>query len=387
MATLLLVIIFIDFIGLGIPDSLFGAAWPSINQDFMLPISSANAVTVTITVCTVISSLLSAKLINKFSTPKVTAVSTALTAVGLFGFSVSPNIYTMCLCALPLGFGAGAIDSGLNNYVAVNYKASHMNFLHCFYGIGVTLSPYLMSFALKNRSWRDGYRWAFIIQLVIAIIAFLSLPLWAKVPSAENAGEEKSRNLKFKQLIKLPGIKSTWLVFFGSCSLEYASGTWSSSFLVNSRGMTADRAALFVTLYYAGMALGRFLSGVLSTKMKPQKIIALGALLILPALVLVAQPYLPVLCALGLFLIGLGNGPLYPNMVHLTPKRFGEKNSQAVMGSQMAAACIGILAMPALLGFLAQHFSTDIFPIYASVLYAVMLFSLIITRKIKMSDE
>lgn len=387
MATLLLVIIFIDFIGLGIPDSLFGAAWPSINQDFMLPISSANAVTVTITVCTVISSLLSAKLINKFSTPKVTAVSTALTAVGLFGFSVSPNIYTMCLCALPLGFGAGAIDSGLNNYVAVNYKASHMNFLHCFYGIGVTLSPYLMSFALKSRSWRDGYRWAFIIQLIIAIIAFFSLPLWAKVPSAENAGEEKSRNLKFKQLIKLPGIKSTWLVFFGSCSLEYASGTWSSSFLVNSRRMTADRAALFVTLYYAGMALGRFLSGVLSTKMKPQKIIALGALLILPALVLVAQPYLPVLCALGLFLIGLGNGPLYPNMVHLTPKRFGEKNSQAVMGSQMAAACIGILAMPALLGFLAQRFSTDIFPIYASVLYAVMLISLIITRKIKTSDE
>lgn len=387
MATLLLVIIFIDFIGLGIPDSLFGAAWPSINRDFMLPISAANAVTVTMTVCTVISSMLSAKLINKFSTPKVTAVSTALTAVGLFGFSVSPNLYTMCLCALPLGFGAGAIDSGLNNYVAVNYKASHMNFLHCFYGIGVTLSPYLMSFALKNHSWRDGYRWAFIIQLVIAVIAFLSLPLWEKVPSAEAAEDEKNQSVKFSRLIKLPGIKSTWLVFFGSCSLEYVSGTWSSSFLVNSRGFTADRAALFVTLYYAGMATGRFLSGVLSTKMKPEKIIALGALLILPALILVAQPYLPILCALGLFMIGLGNGPLYPNMVHLTPKRFGTKLSQAVMGSQMAAACIGILAMPAMLGFLAQRFSIGIFPIYAAVLYAIMLISLIVTRKIKAVDE
>lgn len=387
MATLLLVIIFIDFIGLGIPDSLFGAAWPSINRDFMLPISAANAVTVTMTVCTVISSILSAKLINKFSTPKVTAVSTALTAVGLFGFSVSPNLYTMCLCALPLGFGAGAIDSGLNNYVAVNYKASHMNFLHCFYGIGVTLSPYLMSFALKNHSWRDGYRWAFIIQLVIAVIAFLSLPLWEKVPSAEAAEDEKNQSVKFSRLIKLPGIKSTWLVFFGSCSLEYVSGTWSSSFLVNSRGFTADRAALFVTLYYAGMATGRFLSGVLSTKMKPEKIIALGALLILPALILVAQPYLPILCALGLFMIGLGNGPLYPNMVHLTPKRFGTKLSQAVMGSQMAAACIGILAMPAMLGFLAQRFSIGIFPIYAAVLYAIMLISLIVTRKIKTADE
>ena len=387
MATLLLVIIFIDFIGLGIPDSLFGAAWPSINRDFMLPISAANAVTVTMTVCTVISSILSAKLINKFSTPKVTAVSTALTAVGLFGFSVSPNLYTMCLCALPLGFGAGAIDSGLNNYVAVNYKASHMNFLHCFYGIGVTLSPYLMSFALKNHSWRDGYRWAFIIQLVIAVIAFLSLPLWEKVPSAEAAEDEKNQSVKFSRLIKLPGIKSTWLVFFGSCSLEYVSGTWSSSFLVNSRGFTADRAALFVTLYYAGMATGRFLSGVLSTKKKKKKIIALGALLILPALILVAQPYLPILCALGLFMIGLGNGPLYPNMVHLTPKRFGTKLSQAVMGSQMAAACIGILAMPALLGFLAQRFSIGIFPIYAAVLYAIMLISLIVTRKIKTTDE
>ena len=387
MATLLLVIIFIDFIGLGIPDSLFGAAWPSINRDFMLPISAANAVTVTMTVCTVISSMLSAKLINKFSTPKVTAVSTALTAVGLFGFSVSPNLYTMCLCALPLGFGAGAIDSGLNNYVAVNYKASHMNFLHCFYGIGVTLSPYLMSFALKNHSWRDGYRWAFIIQLVIAVITFLSLPLWAKVPSAETAEDEKNQSVKFSRLIKLPGIKSTWLVFFGSCSLEYVSGTWSSSFLVNSRGFTADRAALFVTLYYAGMATGRFLSGVLSTKMKPEKIIALGALLILPALILVAQPYLPILCALGLFMIGLGNGPLYPNKVHLTPKRFGTKLSQAVMGSQMAAACIGILAMPAMLGFLAQRFSIGIFPIYAAVLYAIMLISLIVTRKIKTTDE
>lgn len=386
MATLLLIVIFIDFIGLGIPDSLFGAAWPAINYDFGLPISAANAVTVTMTVCSIISSLMSAKLTERFSTSKIAAVSTALTAVGLFGFSISKNIYMMFFFTLFLGFGAGAIDAALNNYVAVHYKASHMNFLHCFYGIGVTLSPYIMSLALKNRSWGSGYRWASIIQLVISVIAFASLPLWQKNGILSGASEENSKS-SFAELIKLPGVKSTWLVLFGSCSLEYVSGTWASSFLVSSRGMTVDKAALFVTVYYGGMAFGRFLSGILSSRLKPQQIIALGAILIIPAIALVAQPFVPILSAIGLFLIGLGNGPLYPNMVHLTPIRFGQRMSQAVMGSQMAAAYIGILAMPALTGFLAQKFSTDIFPFCLVALYLIMLISLIVTHKAKIVKE
>lgn len=386
MATLLLIVIFIDFIGLGIPDSLFGAAWPAINYDFGLPISAANAVTVTMTVCSIISSLMSAKLTERFSTSKIAAVSTALTAVGLFGFSISKNIYMMFFFTLFLGFGAGAIDAALNNYVAVHYKASHMNFLHCFYGIGVTLSPYIMSLALKNRSWESGYRWASIIQLVISVIAFASLPLWQKNGILSGVSEENSKS-SFAELIKLPGVKSTWLVLFGSCSLEYVSGTWASSFLVNSRGLTADKAALFITVYYGGMAFGRFLSGILSAKLKPQQIIAIGTILIIPAIALVSQPFVPFLCAAGLFLIGLGNGPLYPNMVHLTPIRFGKKMSQAVMGSQMAAAYIGILSMPALTGFLAQKFSTDIFPYCLIILYGIMLISLIFTRKSKIVNE
>lgn len=386
MATLLLIVIFIDFIGLGIPDSLFGAAWPAINYDFGLPISAANAVTVTMTVCSIISSLMSAKLTERFSTSKIAAVSTALTAVGLFGFSISKNIYMMFFFTLFLGFGAGAIDAALNNYVAVHYKASHMNFLHCFYGIGVTLSPYIMSLALKNRSWESGYRWASIIQLVISVIAFASLPLWQKNGILSGVSEENSKS-SFAELIKLPGVKSTWLVLFGSCSLEYVSGTWASSFLVSSRGMTVDKAALFVTVYYGGMAFGRFLSGILSSKLKPQQIIALGAILIIPAIALVAQPFVPILSAVGLFLIGLGNGPLYPNMVHLTPIRFGQRMSQAVMGSQMAAAYIGILAMPSLTGFLAQKFSTDIFPFCLVALYLIMLISLIVTHKAKIVKE
>lgn len=387
MATLLLIVIFIDFIGLGIPDSLFGAAWPAINSDFGLPISAANAVTVTMTVCSIISSLMSAKLTEKFSTSKIAAVSTALTAVGLFGFSISKNIYMMFFFTLFLGFGAGAIDAALNNYVAVHYRASHMNFLHCFYGIGVTLSPYLMSLALKNRSWQSGYRLAFIIQLVISIIAVASLPLWQKNGRLSESSDEKSEKSSFAELIKLPGIKSTWLVFFGSCALEYVSGTWSSSFLVNSRGITVDRAALFVTVYYGGIAFGRFLSGILSSKLKPQQIILIGTILIIPAIVLVSQPFIPNLIAVGMFLIGLGNGPLYPNMVHLTPIRFGAQRSQAVMGSQMAAAYIGILSMPTLTGFLAQKFSIDIFPYCLAVLYGIMLISLIATNMAKTTNE
>ena len=387
MATLLLIVIFIDFIGLGIPDSLFGAAWPAINSDFGLPISAANAVTVTMTVCSIISSLMSAKLTEKFSTSKIAAVSTALTAVGLFGFSISKNIYMMFFFTLFLGFGAGAIDAVLNNYVAVHYRASHMNFLHCFYGIGVTLSPYLMSLALKNRSWQSGYHLAFIIQLVISIIAFASLPLWQKNGRLSESSDEKSEKSSFAELIKLPGIKSTWLVFFGSCALEYVGGTWSSSFLVNSRGITVDRAALFVTVYYGGIAFGRFLSGIFSSKLKPQQIILIGTILIIPAIVLVSQPFIPNLIAVGMFLIGLGNGPLYPNMVHLTPIRFGAQRSQAVMSSQMAAAYIGILSMPTLTGFLAQKFSTDIFPYCLAVLYGIMLISLIATYKAKTTNE
>lgn len=387
MATLLLIVIFIDFIGLGIPDSLFGAAWPAINSDFGLPISAANAVTVTMTVCSIISSLMSAKLTEKFSTSKIAAVSTALTAVGLFGFSISKNIYMMFFFTLFLGFGAGAIDAALNNYVAVHYRASHMNFLHCFYGIGVTLSPYLMSLALKNRSWQSGYRLAFIIQLVISIIAVASLPLWQRNGRLSESSDEKSGKSSFAELVKLPGIKSTWLVFFGSCALEYVSGTWSSSFLVNSRGITVDRAALFVTVYYGGIALGRFLSGIFSSKLKPQQIISIGTILIIPAIVLVSQPFIPNLIAVGMFLIGLGNGPLYPNMVHLTPIRFGAQRSQAVMGSQMAAAYIGILSMPTLTGFLAQKFSTDIFPYCLIVLYGIMLISLIATNMAKTTNE
>ena len=262
MATILLIVIYIDFIGLGIPDSLFGAAWSAIYTEFGLPISYASFVTVIIYGGTVASSLLSAKVINRFGTSKVTAVSTALTAAGLLGFSFSGGLIWLCLFAVPLGLGAGAIDSALNNYIALHYKATHMSFLHCAYGVGVTLSPYLMALALSdNNDWRGGYRIAFFIQIGITAVTLFSLPLWSKIRRINTHDEEEDaapRTLKLTELIKMPSVRAVWLIFFGSCAIEFTCGSWGSTFLVQSKGMSAENAAKIITFYYAGIAIGAF---------------------------------------------------------------------------------------------------------------------------------
>lgn len=379
MATILLIVIYIDFIGLGIPDSLFGAAWPAIYTEFGLPISYASFVTVIIYGGTVASSLLSAKVINRFGTSKVTAVSTALTAAGLLGFSFSGGLIWLCLFAVPLGLGAGAIDSALNNYIALHYKATHMSFLHCAYGVGVTLSPYLMALALSdNNDWRGGYRIAFFIQIGITAVTLFSLPLWSKIRRINTHDEEEDaapRTLKLTELIKMPSVRAVWLIFFGSCAIEFTCGSWGSTFLVQSKGMSAENAAKIITFYYAGIAIGRFLSGILAAKLPSWRIIRIGQITIITAIVLLMLPLPVYVAAAGLFLVGLGNGPIYPNLIHLTPKNFGRDISQSVMGSQMAAASIGIMVMPPLFGLLAQGISTDIFPYFLLIMFAVMAVS------------
>ena len=379
MATILLIVIYIDFIGLGIPDSLFGAAWPAIYTEFGLPISYASFVTVIIYGGTVASSLLSAKVINRFGTAKVTAVSTALTAAGLLGFSFSGGLIWLCLFAVPLGLGAGAIDSALNNYIALHYKATHMSFLHCAYGVGVTLSPYLMALALSdNNDWRGGYRIAFFIQIGITAVTLFSLPLWSKIRRINTHDEEEDaapRTLKLTELIKMPSVRAVWLIFFGSCAIEFTCGSWGSTFLVQSKGMSAENAAKIITFYYAGIAIGRFLSGILAAKLPSWRIIRIGQITIITAIVLLMLPLPVYVAAAGLFLVGLGNGPIYPNLIHLTPKNFGRDISQSVMGSQMAAASIGIMVMPPLFGLLAQGISTDIFPYFLLIMFAVMAVS------------
>ena len=374
MATILLIIIYIDFVGLGLPDSLFGTAWPVIYPEFGLQLSMANCVTLLVTGCTIVSSLLSARLINRFGTAKVTAVSTMLTALALLGFSVSGNLWWMCLCALPLGFGAGAIDSGLNNYVALHYNAMHMNFLHCAYGAGIALSPYIMSTVLgRGQNWRIGYRCAFFIQLSITLVTVVSVPLWAKMQSGKAEQSDAPKTLSIAELAKMPTVRAVWLLFIGSCAIECTAGTWGSTFMVNSKGLAPDAAARQVMIYYLGLTFGRILAGVFSKKLTCWRIIVIGQLLVFPALVLMILPLPLWVSSVALFLVGMGIGPVIPNINHLTPQIFGRDISMSVMGSQMAAVYTGLMIMPAVYGWLAQSFSTDIFPYFLAVMFLVMM--------------
>lgn len=375
MATLLLIVIYIAFIGLGVPDSLFGTAWPAIYTDLNLPVSRASIVTIIVSCGTITSSLLSSWLISRFGTGKITAVSTLMTALALLGFSCSDSMLWLCLCAIPLGLGAGSIDTALNNYVALHYKASHMNFLHCFYGIGVSLSPYLMSLALSKGTWEGGYRAVFWFQLAIAALTVLALPLWKKVRHAQNGEEEEEtpRVLSFPALMKMPKVRMACLVFIGYCALEYTCGTWGSTFLVNAKGAAADTAARMVTFYYIGLALGRFLSGVLAGRLHSRQLVKIGQTILLAAIASLFLPLPSAFCSVSLFFIGLGNGPIFPNMLHLTPELFGKDLSQAVIGAEMATSYIGVLLAPALFGLIAQNVTAALFPVYLLVLYALMI--------------
>lgn len=379
MATLLMFIIFLAFIGLGIPDSLFGAAWPAIYPAFGVPMSAASVITLLISACTVLSSLFSARVINRFGTGVVTLVSTLMTAGGLLGFSLSNNLIWLCLLAIPLGLGAGAIDTGLNNYSALHFRATHMSFLHCFYGVGVAVSPMMMSLALAdNNNWRGGYRVAFVIQLGIAAVLLLSLPLWERVQKKEEADTAPviPRTIPLREQVKTPTIRAAWGLFLTSVGIEFTCGTWGSTFLVDARGLTAETAARVVTLYYVGMTLGRFLSGVMATRMKPWRITQLGQGVVLVAILLLAIPT-PITAGIGLFLVGLGNGPFFPNLSYLTPHNFGADVSQSVMGTQLAASYVGSMAIPPLFGVLAQALGTELLPYFLSALFALLIFCMV----------
>lgn len=380
MATLLVIIIFATYVGLGIPDSLFGTAWPAIYTEFDLPISYSNFVTGIMYVGTVVSSLLSARLTKKLGTPLVVAFSTALTAVAILGFSYSENIVIMCLFSIPLGFGAGGIDNVLNTYVALNYKATHVNFLHCSYGVGVTLSPFLMSLALKNsNNWQGGYRTMFFFQLALTVMCFLSIPIWKKVKEQKTIKDE-TRVVSISELLKIPIARASLVVYFGSCAIESVCLAWGSTFLVNSKGLTPDKAAQMITFYFIGMTLGRFLSGVLVNKISPKKIIVIGELITLIAIVLTFVGN-PSIAGVGLFLIGLGNGPIFPNMTHLTPIHMGRDISQSFIGLQGAVAYASILLSPITFGLIAEKLSTDIFSVFQIIAFIITAISTCIMLK------
>lgn len=382
MATLLLIVIYVSFIGLGIPDSLFGTAWPAIYTEFQLPISFASFVSVTICCGTVASSMMSAKVIRLLGTNRVAFVSTAMTAAALLGFSFSGNLLVMCLWAVPLGLGAGAIDTALNNYVALHYSARVMSFLHCFFGIGVTISPFVLSLVIDgDLGWRGGYRIAFGIQLAIAALLAVTLPVWGKVHPPAEAGEQGGgRDLSLREIARIPGVKLMWGLFIASCAIECTCGNWASTFLVEHKGLGAEEAAGIVVFYYAGMALGRFLSGLLASRMDSWRIIRLGQIGLGGAMALLLLPGPPWIAAAGLFLVGLGNGPMFPNFNYLTPRNFGADVSQAVIGTQMAASYVGIMLAPAACGLLGQWAGMGVFPLYLTAFYLLMLAG---TRRVK----
>ncbi len=382
MASILLVVIYLTFIGLGIPDSLFGTAWPAIYGEFRLPVSYANFVTVLISGGTVISSLMSARLIHRFGAEKITAASTSLTALALLGFSFSGELIFLCLFAVPLGLGAGAIDSALNQYVAVHYKAAHMSFISCFYGVGITLSPWLMSLALSGEDgWRGGYRIVALIQTGIALLTIASLPIWKSAGSRERSPKETPpRILTLRELAAIPSVRHVCLMFIGSCAIEYTCNHWGSTFLTAEKGMSVDQAARMITLYYVGMTLGRFLSGVISSKIRSWDLIRIGQGIIFAAVLLLLLPLPPFAAVIGLFLVGLGNGPIFPNLVYLTPENFGKEISQSVMGVQMAAANTGILLMPPLFGLIAQTFGIRLFPYFLCAMLILLWIAMIFLR-------
>ena len=376
MATMFLLIIYLAFISLGLPDSILGAAWPIMRTDLNAPLSAAGLVSMIVSASTIVSSLNSNRLLRRFGTGMVSFLSTLLTAAALLGFSFSGSILFLLVLAVPLGLGAGAIDAGLNNYVALHYQARHMNWLHCFWGIGATLGPAIMSAFLHSENWRGGYRTIAGLQFLLVLILLAALPAWRKHEQSEQAsqGEESTaRDISIRQLLSLRGAKPAMAAFFFYCASEITLGLWGSSFLVEVRGIPAAQAALWVSVYYGGITVGRGIAGFVSMKLTNRQLIRAGQLISLAGAVLLLLPLpKPVSCA-ALLLIGIGYAPIYPAMLHETPVRFGRANSQQLMGLQMALAYTGSTLAPSLIGAAAGLTSIVILPFFLAGASFVML--------------
>lgn len=351
--TLLLIVIYLAFISLGLPDSLLGSAWPAMYEGLRVPVDYAGLISMIVAAGTVVSSLFSGKVISRFGVPIVTTFSVLLTALALMGFSLSGQFIYLCLLAIPLGLGAGSVDSALNNYVALHFEARHMNWLHSFWGVGAAIGPIIMAghFA-KGNSWSSGYGTVAWIQLGLVVILVLSLPLWAKNKESEQA-EEPSKSEGFFSLIgRVEGLKQALLVFFLYCTIEATFGLWGASFLVFERGFEVDQAARLTSLYYLGITVGRFLSGFLTAHFTNRQLVYLGQGVIGIGLIFLFLPTSYTLIV-GFLFVGLGCAPIFPSLLHETPVNFGAKNSQTIMGMQMASAYVGITLMPFLFGKLA----------------------------------
>ena len=376
MFSLLLAIIYAAFISLGLPDSLLGSAWPVMRLDFGAELSFAGVISMIIAAGTIVSSLLSERMTRRLGTALVTAISVAMTAAALFGFSLCTSPLQLCLWAVPYGLGAGAIDAALNNFVALHYSSRHMSWLHCFWGVGASISPYIMSAALlRSGSWQAGYRTVGVIQVVLTALLFFSLPLWK---AADQKGDEGNGEapplLGLRGALRISGVPLILIAFCAYCGGETTAGLWASSYLVGARGIAPEKAASFASLFYLGITFGRFLNGFVADRMGDRRMIRIGIVVMALGVVLILLPLRSDLPSLaGLVIFGLGCAPVYPSIIHSTPANFGKENSQAIIGVQMASAYVGSTFMPPLFGLIAQHLSLKLFPIYLALLLLALL--------------
>ncbi len=376
MVHLLLVIIYLAFISLGLPDALLGAAWPSMYPQFDVPVSYAGIISMIIALGTVVSSLQSDRLTKKLGTGKVTALSVCMTAMALFGFAASHSFGMLCLWAIPYGLGAGSVDASLNNYVALHYESRHMSWLHCMWGVGASAGPYIMGYALTaGWGWNSGYHIIAVLQIVLTAILLCNLPLWKQRP-AEVLQDGKVQNVKalsIREVLQLAGAREILVCFFCYCALEQTTGLWASSYLTLHKGVSADTAATFASMFYLGITVGRALSGFLTMKLNDVQMIRLGEVIIGIGVLVMLLPFGQSLSLAGLILIGLGCAPVYPCVIHSTPAHFGADKSQAIIGIQMACAYVGTCLMPPVFGLIANHITVALLPVYLLIILVLMV--------------
>jgi fucose permease len=380
MYSLLLALIYIAFISLGLPDSLLGSGWPVIHTDLNVPISFMGIISMTISGGTIVSSLLSDKLTGKLGTRIVTVISVFLTAFALFGFSFSTQFWMLIVFAVPYGLGAGAIDAALNNYVALHYSSKHMSWLHCFWGVGTIVSPFVMSYALTNSNWNNGYRIVGFIQLAIAILLLVTLPVW-KVHN--QSAEKKQQSIGLIGALKIKGVPFLLIGFFAYCAAEATAMSWASTYFTEVKGISTEKAAQFAALFYIGITVGRFLSGFVTDKLGDKKMIVIGTCILSCGIIALMIPVsYPLVSIIGFVVIGFGCAPIYPSIIHSTPNNFGAENSGAIIGIQMASAYVGSTFIPPLFGLFGNHIGFKILPVYLIVFVALMITMLELTFKV-----
>jgi len=374
MTHLLLMIIYLAFISLGLPDGLLGAAWPTMHLQINAPLSYAGYLNTLICVFTIVSSLLCDRITRRIGTGKFTAVSVTLTAAALWGFSMSDSYWQLLLWAIPYGLGAGGVDAALNNYVAIHYASRHMSWLHCMWGLGATVGPAIMSWALTGGlGWERGYAVVAVIQVLLTGALVFSLPLWKPHPAGENKEDKPSRPLTVRETLALPGAKALFITFFGYCGLESTAGLWASSYLIAHSGFTPTEAAALAGLFYTGITVGRGVSGFVTMKLNDTQMVRLGLSIIGVGLALMLLPLGKMGAQCGLVLVGLGCAPIYPCVVHGTPVRFGAERSQSIIGIQMACAYVGSCTMAPLFGIIANSITPVLLPVFLGVMLALMV--------------